>query len=272
VSPGTGGDPGADATINDPKWSCLKPPITVPQAPNPAKAPVVSYVVPVVDYANLPNSINVGTAFVPGLSILLCQATDYSCTNPIYPATDPLVHPDPMRPFLSLLKIPFNLDVFLRINADKYVQLEYYTGGNIIGSQTGDPMLVGDAIPILSIATVDDFLTRGMKPSPHDPKKGILAARTVDCNAKRTSGVRVRRLNGSDPGAYPYTLLSNIPIFQDDLPTDDRGVAGWANLAPDTFQIEGVLADGTTYGAVGVAIRANQITEIDIRPAAVVPQ
>jgi hypothetical protein len=279
--PGAGGSSGSGGTtsqggsagnVPDPRWVCLdSPPAATPMP----KAPTVAYIAPIVDYANPPNALTTMTAAIAGLNVLVCSTTDYQCLHPISSAGldggPMLVVADPMRPFIYKIDLPFNADVFLRVNGPDYLQLEYYFGGPIIGNQKGDPQIVGDAIPPLTISAVNDFLSRGGKPSPHDIKKGILAARTVDCNAQRAEGITVRR-TGSDPGSFAYTLQANVPLFEDNYPTDGRGVAGWANLEPGTFNVEGVLSDGRSYGNVLVQIRANQITLIDIRPVAIVPQ
>jgi hypothetical protein len=113
-----------------------------------------------------------------------------------------------------------------------------------------------------------------------DPQRGILAARAVDCNGMRTAGVTLRLTGGNAQGSVPYTIHNDLATFGtlsgdrpvSPIPTDSRGVAGFENLLPGVVTVEGVLDNQKSYGSVAIRIRANQLSEAELRPITLRPK
>lgn len=250
-------DAGLDAGSS--QWSCLDD--SPPPIPNPPLAGV-AYVVPIVDFSSLMP--------VPMLKVQVCQITDYNCTNALpVPVSMPLA--DAGKPYVFEVDMPFGLNAFLRLTATDYLQLEYYFGDQLVGNQDGGPLIMGEAIPMLTLATTDSLVTLNSGISQRDPAKGILAVRLIDCNMQRAAGVSLKQTSG--PPGIAYTLINNLPVYQDMKPTDLRGVAGFANLAaPSVVTVVGVTPDGRTYGEISVQIRANQLSVAEIRPRKLLPK
>lgn len=250
------GEGGAPPTTDE--WDCLDD--TPPAAPA-MPLPGVAYVVPVVDFANPPTPI-------PGLKIKVCQTGDRDCAIPVKSS---VTQPDPMRPFLYRVDLPYGFDGYLDLSAENYIGTEYYFGGIVVGGQDGQASITGEAIPPPTLVTADN-LVKDLARSVRDPDKGILAVRTIDCNGKRAAGVTVRLKENLDD-ALAYTLIRNLPVFAvPPRPTDSRGVAGFVNVRDGTVEVEGVLPDGRTYGSVPVRARANKLTVVEVRPPNLLPR
>jgi hypothetical protein len=227
-------------------------------------SPGVGYIVPIVDFANPP-------AAPPNMTIVACQSGDLNCRFPGMPpiqAPDPAVlalFPEAVRPAVLQITLPTGFDGYLRITAMGYVQTEYYFGGPLIGGMDGGPGLVGEAIPVPRDNTVSDIF--GSLRRERDTSRGLIALRTLNCLGQRAPNVTLDLLNTD---AIGWTLISNAPASpqgQNDafIPTDIRGVAGFANIIPGAAVVEGHSPAGVPYGQANFAVRANQLTIGEIR-------
>jgi hypothetical protein len=91
-----------------------------------------------------------------------------------------------------------------------------------------------------------------------DPAKGLVAARTVDCQATRSSGVSVSIFpSGSETGYY----LIGSGISPSATATDSSGNSGFVNVAPGTPTLTATRGPGgAEIGKVTTLVRAGAIT------------
>lgn len=79
-------------------------------------------------------------------------------------------------------------------------------------------------------------------------------------------GVRLALLN-ADEDPLGWTLIGGRPSANNPpVETDARGVAGFANMTPRSVIVEGIAPDGTRYGRTAVPVKANTITQANLRP------
>lgn len=254
-------DPAADTRPE--QWRCLPP--SMPEPPTfPDQLPGVAYIVPIVDFANPPTP--------PGnLTISVCQILDTECERPLTPpncvmpaCVPPPTNPDPARPYIFQVSLPFGFTGFLKMEAMGYLTTEYYFGGPMRGNPAGGDMpqvIIGQEIPMVRDSVVEGFYTQlNVEPVP---RTGLLALRTLDCNGARAEGVRVEMLNEEATG---WTLISDLPQSDDQsIPTDERGVTGFANIPPRGVVVEGIAPMGDRYGQAGFVVKENQLTIGEIR-------
>ena len=263
--------PGADPCIEevpdsgnvvvDPEWSCVG---EIPDHGLP-ELPAVAYVVPIVDFAN--------PLIAPQVDIEICIITDLNCTTPV---TDglvaaglpPISQPDPMRPYLHQITLPYEFEGYLQLTATGYLTTNYYFGGPMIGDPRNPAMpqlVVGETLPMPRVTSIDEFFSL-LSSEPRDTSTGLLALRVLNCERERSARVRLNLLT-TDSGAAGWTLINNQPATDTDpIETDSRGVSGFANIrAPITALVEGTLPDGRRYGGNGWAVRPNQLTVGEVR-------
>jgi hypothetical protein len=229
--------------------------------PDPA-IPGFGFLIPVVDFANPPTP-------VMGLTIQVCQINDFNCNNPVPPELVQVRQPDPTRLYINLLNLPYGFDGYLRMNAPGYIQNEYYFLGPIVGDPDGETILA-DAIGMPRLTTVETFFESFGGGVQRDPTKGLIAMRIFDCGElqrRRAAGVRLEMLADSST-ALGFTILNGqlASASTPPLETDARGVAGFANVTPAVVALEGVLSGNRRFGYAAVTVRANQLTQADLRP------
>jgi hypothetical protein len=244
---GAGAGGGDNGPAPNPAWDCLgtSPEPLEPLSPQPQ---VVTYAVPIVDFANPPTP-------PAGLVIQVCQSNDTNCASPV-PHME--VQVDPMRPFIIGITIPYQLDGYLTLEAPGYVPTEYYFGGPMIGSLDRRPVVVGEAIPMLRQATMDTLFDDVRE--TRAPGTGVLAIRTIDCRGIRAAGVQLEPI---DEVGFQWTLLSNIPRNGDE-PTDGRGVGGFGNVVPGVIAVQGKVGEDA-FGRTALRVKPDQFTVGEIR-------
>ncbi|HTV24661.1 MAG TPA: hypothetical protein VMG12_38480 [Polyangiaceae bacterium] len=263
---GSGGSAGSDnsgGSANEPpdlptQWACLDEPAPTFQLPTPPPA-TVNYIVPIADFLDI--------VPVPGLQVKLCRSVECADGTALT-----LTQIDPMRPVLYLLQLPYNPNTlpYLQLSAEGYVTMDYYFGGPIVGNPNPDAtMFVGQIIPMLKVGVLDGLLSDVGAPSPADPAKGVIAGRTLDCSGQRAAGVYVESTQELPTGAVPWSLSNNNVAFPGRVPTDARGVAGFANVPPGAFAVRGVVPvdgdEGVEFGDHVMRVKAGVITLGEVR-------
>jgi hypothetical protein len=266
----SGTDTAEPLVAPDPKWACLD---SAPEAltlldPVPKN---IAFALPISDYRILP------PVPVPNLTVQACQIQDFGCTKSVGLVLSAMNSPVmlygttyqvPVYPIV----MPYAIDSFIRITAPDYLQTEYYLGGPLLGGRT-DLIMQGThvvvALPVTPILATDaDNLAQAVH-IVREPGDGIVAMRTLDCMDQPAAGVT---LTLSVDGT-PFTFLTGQPSFAANLPTDATGLAGFANIAvppgKDAFTnviVEGTAPNGKSYGKVNITVRADQLTQGNIRP------
>lgn len=235
------------------EWKCLLD----------TEAPIEStgratYTVPVVDFNSQPTA----PTPVPALAIAVC--TSPTC-DPVYPVcTDnPLGQCVNISggPVLYKMDFPAGLsNVVLRLSAPDYVGMDYVMGGPMVQSTQG----LG--IPMVPIATRQSIYTN-LGAGTVDETRGVLAVRTLDCNNARAQGVTVEAVDGQiEYPSIPFRLSNNNLATGATLETDERGVAGFVNLAPQTVDVVARTDYGKEFGGpTTLNIRPNTITLAELR-------
>lgn len=237
-------------------WGCLeKPEEPLPVPPVPPED--FAYIIGIVDFANPPTP-------PPGLEIKVCQINDFNCDNPL-PVS--ITEPDPERPFVHQIILPYMFDGYLRLTAPGYIQNEYYFLAPILGSRDGGQVIVGDPIGMPRIDTMDYFFDQ-FGGAARNPDQGTVALRVFDCDETyprtRAEGVRLELLT-DNPTAIGFTILNGLPAANNPpFETDSRGVAGFGNLRPVSTIIRGMV-DGEEFSRAAVTVRPNQLTQADLR-------
>ena len=240
---------GSDGPEVPPAWSCLN---ETPQAP-PANAsrPPITYVVPIVDFANPPTR-------PAALAITVCQFNDSDCENPVPAAINPVPN---QPPAVVAITVPYGFDGYLKMTATDYVDTEYYLGGPMLGNLDGTTTVQGIPIPMLRQSVMDGMFTDLIQ--TRDITAGVLAIRSINCLGVPADNVDVKM---DDPvRGFGYTLINNQPVASDPpLPTDTRGVAGYANVPPGGTSVRGFVGD-SVIGRTGFRVRENQLTVGEVR-------
>jgi hypothetical protein len=269
---GNGGSVGtAPSPLMPAEWQCL---VTEDAPVMPAMPGRVTYIAPVVDFDTSPLQ---GALAVPGVQLTVC--TTASCATPAGPPEVIIQQADPAnRPFLWAINMPYGLGaVSIRATAPGFVGTDYYLGGPMVGTPEGSSMIVGLPLPLTSVAARDALLAQLDLPTPADPDRGILALRTLNCNRPMGQGERAERVRvelvSNDPpeDAVPWVLSFGNQASRDIVETDDRGVAGFANLPPRAYSVRGIAPaprnseTGTPYGLTLATVRPNTTTLVEIR-------
>lgn len=274
-----------------PAWQCLATPREPPPSPENAATARVTYVVPVVDF----DSSTVMPLAVPNVRLTVC--TNAACDPPAAcfpegsctpaPAPNPtgvaIVQPRPTeQPFLYAINMRWGTEsVVLRASAEGYVDSEYYVGGAMVGPPEGGDTVLGLPFFLLTDAARAALYSQ-LGLGEVDATKGILAARTLNCNREQSplgvfQGVRADNVsvelvpNEVPSEAIPWVLSFGRVASRDIFVTDDRGAAGFANIEPRAYQVQGRAPapvgseSGTTYGRTLATVRANTITIVEVR-------
>lgn len=247
-------------------WECLDGP------PRELPGPVarVTYRIAIVDFDSQPPP-NPPTA-VEGLQIVVCK--DPTCDAPAGPDEVTITNPNPQQPFVYDISMPYNFsNASLRISSttNLYTDTEYFFGGPMVGSPEGGSIVLGQTLPVLRKSS-RDTLYRGLGlEAPASAAVGDVAVRVLNCQrdemgrTTRAANVRVEADSPSE-GAIAYALTyGNLPLRDRD--TDERGVAGFASLAPRNYVVRGIapVGDGMPFGETTVPIRPGVITIVEIR-------
>jgi hypothetical protein len=163
-------------------------------------------------------------------------------------------------PYIHDITVPYSLEGYLKLTATNYVATEYYFGGPMIGSRTREPVVMGEAIPMLRQTTMEGLFADVMQ--TRATGTGVLAIRTINCDGSRAPGVNIQMVN---PVGFGWTLIGNIPNGNDPpLPTDTRGVAGFGNVPPGVIIVEGLMNE-TPFGRNALRVKPDQFTVGEVR-------
>jgi hypothetical protein len=119
------------------------------------------------------------------------------------------------------------------------------------------------------------YTSLGIRVSELDMSRGVLAIRTLNCTIDKTagrfgvraSGVVVEPVGGSvDGSAIPFRLSNNNLATGATLETDERGVAGFVNLAAQSIDVIAKAPYGREYGGpTTLLVRPMVITLAELR-------
>ncbi len=259
---GAAGEPSKPIELG-PEWACL----AAPQKPVVQDPKRVTYVVAIVDFDSQPYS----PTPVSGLKIEVCGSP--SCDPP---ASEPdvVIH-NPVQgqpPFVYAIEFPFRFsNGSLRLTAPGYAPMDYIFNGPIIGPPEGGYVVQGLTIPLLKATTRDTIYHDLGIAGDVDKARGVLALRTLNClrdpkaNA-RAPGVKLVSVpNAPKAPSVAWTLSTSNRATPNRLETDSRGVAGFVNVLPLVYDLEGLSPVGLSYGRTSIAVRPEVITLAEIR-------
>jgi hypothetical protein len=246
-----------------PEWTCL----TAPQKPIMQDPKRVTYVVAIVDFDSQPYS----PTPVSGLKIEVCGSP--SCDPPAA-EPDVVIH-NPVQgqpPFVYAIEFPFRFsNGSLRLTAPGYAPMDYIFNGPMIGPPEGGYVVQGLTIPLLKATTRDTIYHDLGIEGEVDKTRGVLALRTLNClrdpkaNA-RAPGVKLVSVpNAPKAPSVAWTLSTSNRATPNRLETDSRGVAGFVNVLPLVYDLEGLSPVGLGYGRTSIAVRPEVITLAEIR-------
>jgi hypothetical protein len=270
---GNGANGGAGGTTQEVEevlpedWECLGR--ATSQTPA-AMGTRITYRVAIVDFDSQPSM----PMQVPGLVITVCG--DANCSRPAGPELVTISNPTP-APFLYDIVMPYNFsNASLRLEAAGYTPMDYFFGGPMLGTPTGSPVIAGQTIAMLTTEARDNLYRGVGLPTPASAVRGDMAIRTLNCRRDamgqttantRAADVIVEAVPENPPSAVAYSLSYGNLAFPNS-PTDERGVAGFANLQPQNYQVRGLAPigeEGMPFGQTGVAVRGGVITVLEIR-------
>lgn len=261
--PGSAGAGGSDDAPLPPEWACLELPLEV-VAQEPAR---VTYVVAVVDFDSQPYS----PTLVKGLDIQVCGSP--SCDPP---ASEPdvVIH-NPVEgqpPYVYAIELPFGFsNGSLRLTAPDYAPMDYVFNGPMIGAPGGGYRVQGLTIPLLKASTRDTIYHDLGLPGDVDLSRGVLAMRMLNCLRDpkanpRAPGVRLESVPTAPRApAVAWSLSTSNRATPARLETDSRGVAGFVNVLPLVYDVQGITPGGRVYGRTSIAVRPGVITLAEIR-------
>ena len=259
---GEGGEANIPPALGS-EWACLKAPLK----PVTQEAKRVTYVVGIVDFDSQPYS----PTPVSGLNIQVCGSP--SCDPPAS-APDVVIH-NPVEgqpPFVYAIEFPFRFsNGSLRLTAPNYAPMDYIFNGPMIGPPEGGYVVQGLTIPLLKASTRETIYHDLGIAGDVDKTRGVLALRTLNC-------FRDPKLNARAPGvklvsvpkapqapSVAWTLSTSNRATPNRLETDGRGVAGFVNVQPLVYDLEGLSPVGLSYGRTSIAVRPDVITLAEIR-------
>jgi len=259
---GAGGEPSQPVELG-PEWACLMAP-QKPVTQDPAR---VTYVVAIVDFDSQPYS----PTPVSGLKIEVCGSP--SCDPP---ASEPdvVIHNplDGQPPFVYAIEFPFRFsNGSLRLTAPGYAPMDYIFNGPMIGPPEGGYVVQGLTIPLLKATTRDTIYHDLGLAGDVDKTRGVLALRTLNCLRDPKANARapgVKLVSVPNPPKAPsvaWTLSTSNRATPNRLETDSRGVAGFVNVLPLVYDLEGLSPVGISYGRTSIAVRPDVITLAEIR-------
>jgi hypothetical protein len=245
------------------EWACLD----APQKPVTQDPGRVTYVVAIVDFDSQPYS----PTAVKDLHIDVCGSP--SCDPPAS-APDVVIH-NPVQgqpPFVYAIEFPFRFsNGSLRLTAPNYAPMDYVFNGPMIGPPEGGYVVQGLTIPLLKSTTRDTIYHDLGLEGDVDTRRGVLALRTLNCLRDpkaqvRAPGVKVQSVpNAPGPPSVAWTLSTSNRATANRLETDARGVAGFVNVLPIVYDVEGLAPMGKSYGRTSIAVRPEVITLAEIR-------
>lgn len=282
---GNAGTSGAGGTENEmpldqDDWGCLSTGITMPQM-QPSR---ITYQVVVVDFDAQPRALTP----VPDLTVEVCST--YECDR-VLPACEAGVDPSPTQqctiigtgpaPFIYLINLPFGLvNAGLKMTAPGYVQMNYLFGGPMIGTPEGSRTVVGIPIPLLTEAR-RQAVYRQVGLDQVDMARGSLAVRTLTCarapatvnpamppppQGQYAASILVQTETELEFPAVSWILSDGNQFTDDLLLTNERGVAGILNVAPQAVFVKAILPNGQEYGSTTLPVLPNIITLAELRP------
>jgi hypothetical protein len=262
VDGASGANGGGDEPL-PPEWACLEKPLE-PVAQEPAR---VTYTVAIVDFDSQPYS----PTLVKGLEIQVCgsPSCDPPASAPEVVINNPL---EGLPPYVYAIEMPYGFsNGSLRLTAPGYAPMDYVFNGPLIGAPDGGYRVSGLTIPLLKATTRDTIYHDLGLPGDVDLTRGVLALRTLNClrdpkaNA-RAAGVRLQAVPMPPPEpAVAWTLSTSNRATPARLETDSRGVAGFVNVLPLVYDVQGVAQNGRVYGRTSIAVRPGVITLAEIR-------
>jgi len=246
-----------------PEWAC----IDNPQKPVTQDPGRVTYVIAIVDFDSQPYS----PTPVKDLSVQVCGSP--SCDPP---ASEPdVVVKNPVEgqpPFVYAIEFPFRFsNGSLRLTAPNYSPMDYVFNGPMIGPPEGGYVVQGLTIPLLKASTRDTIYHDLGLSGDVDKSRGVLALRTLNCLRDpkaqvRAPGVKLQSVPvAPGPPAVAWTLSTSNRATPNRLETDARGVAGFVNVLPLVYDVEGLSPVGKSYGRTSIAVRQGVITLAEIR-------
>ncbi|HET9957405.1 MAG TPA: hypothetical protein VFQ61_23060 [Polyangiaceae bacterium] len=265
----------------DPEWGCLKIPAVKPTY---AEVPAyIIYTAPIIDFAARPPQE------VSGLVVEFCPiGGQQGCTR--IPFREPLsvtvkLNGAPVKVPVYALPVPYGAIGYFRLTAPDYMPQEYYLGGPLIGAPgsvmvpftlpdgTATTGAIMQAQPLTLVRTkdADDLAFKVM--ATRDPNQAIVAVRTVNCKYEPAAGVTIT-LERAANRPVPFTYRSSLALSSDPdapEPTDENGLAGFANIAFPTGNpgysvlLEGTAPTGEKYGKIAILVRPGQISTAEIR-------
>jgi hypothetical protein len=246
-----------------PEWACLK----VPQKPIVQDAQRVTYVVAIVDFDSQPYS----PTPVSGLKIFVCGSP--SCDPPASEPDVVIHNPVEGQPaYVYAIEFPFRFsNGSLRLTAPSYAPMDYIFNGPMIGPPEGGYVVQGLTIPLLKATTRDTIYHDLGLAGDVDKSRGVLALRTLNCLREpktnpRAPGVKLVSIpNAPKEPAVAWTLSTSNRATPNRLETDARGVAGFVNVLPLVYDVEGLSSVGLSYGRTSIAVRPGVITLGEIR-------
>jgi hypothetical protein len=184
-------------------------------------------------------------------------------------------------PFVYLINLPFGLvNAGLKLTAPTYVQMNYLFGGPMIGTPEGARTVVGVPIPLLTetrrLAVYNQVGLQSV-----DESRGSLAVRTLTCarqpatanpamppppQGQYAADILVQTERELESPAVAWILSDGNQFTDDVLLTNERGVAGILNVAPESVTIKAVLPDGGEYGSRTLRVLPDVITLAELRP------
>lgn len=259
---GAGGEPAVPVELG-PEWACL----TAPQKPVAQEPQRVTYVVGIVDFDSQPYS----PTPVSSLKIEVCGSP--SCDPPASAPDVVIRNPLPGQPsFVYAIEFPFRFsNGSLRLTAPGYAPMDYIFNGPMVGPPEGGYTVQGLTIPLLKATTRDTIYHDLGIAGEVDKSRGVLALRTLNClrdpkaNA-RAPGVKLVSIpNAPKAPSVAWTLSTSNRATPNRLETDGRGVAGFVNVLPLVYDLEGLSPVGLSYGRTSIAVRPEVITLAEIR-------
>ena len=267
----------------DPAWSCLGE----PNKPLPSFAdatgaapPFAVFAVPIFDFT-------VPLARIPSLKVQACLVGDADCKMEVGMVFGPMDTKIPAGTGGNLVVAPvysigmqYDTNAYIRMTAPGYLQTEYFLGGPLIGApdgatQNGAPIVNAElplvkGYPLTPIKAVDADNLATYAGIVRDPDTAIIGIRTVDCSGRPASGVKLQ-LELPGPGdALAFSYLSGQVSTDPNRSTDEKGLAGFANVPLSTpfvnAIVEGIAPNGMHYGTINITIRKGGFTGAEVRP------
>jgi hypothetical protein len=244
---GGGGGSTGDVPPGDlpPEWECLREPLQ-PVAREPSR---VQYRVPILDFDSQPQNPRA----IDQLTVTVC---DNAACDPPLPLCTPGSMPAPTEQCVTVnnalpgapayvyqIDLPYQFsNGYLKLTAPNYAEMNYILGGPMIGAPEGGSLVIGLALPVLTLAARANAYRDVGVADGQDATGGVLAVRALDClrNPGRLSptvpeGHRAPQVaveaqpDDPPPPAVAWSVSDNNTFSRDDLLTDARGVAGFLN-------------------------------------------